>query len=410
MDEPSKKSVVIEDEDAKEALDDELKLNWKNLMCVNKERWDTARDYPISETEWQHETSTIFYMGKSEINGEETYFRVSDDYIPLEEESPVFDDSFLNDMGYNIEKPLTSVEENLLREAVTNRPFYQVKWILPVIIDGKKWWKGKRRNGSHTDPQDDSWLKKSFLKTFPDYYAKLHDDVWIDQYVDLPMGYVMNSHKPKEDTTIIPLLLKTNIKIKFRFGSKAYCAFGNMANAMSLFNDELAANFFFINRHQSVENLMKSMPKLKFNARKNQFFYAMDICRNKFGYVVRSLGPNYSKPWEDRDTDRNIVKYVEMQAGNNWHEHAVCIYNDVVYDGSFKYGLKLSEATFRYICDDDHVHLRCYSIEQSKKTKRILDKRADSKNDNDTIKESGKKRSDTMTHSDQRKKKKKKTK
>ena len=83
-------------------------------------------------------------------------------------------------MGYNTEYdiPLSSVDK--LQEIVRDAPNYVVTKIQPVLINGVKMWKGKRRNGSHTEPQPVAWIKDSFLPHFKWYFDELMDNQYLN--------------------------------------------------------------------------------------------------------------------------------------------------------------------------------------------------------------------------------------
>ena len=236
-----------------EPSDEDIKLNWKTLMLYSKITWSNGQP-PVSKHEIKNESQDYFYIGRSDIKGQKFYFIVSTNIIPHNQNSYIFSNKFLASMGYNTEYdiPLSSVEK--LQESVRDAHNYLITKIQPVLIKGLKMWKGKRRNGSHTEPQPVAWIKDSFLPHFKWYFDELMDDQYINEHRDVPSGKspvaMINDkeHISEEHSTLVPHEYQTNIDVPFCFDNNAYCVFGNMANAMIILGDEMASNFFL---HQS---------------------------------------------------------------------------------------------------------------------------------------------------------------
>ena len=163
----------------------------------------------------------------------------------------------------------------------------------------------------------------------------------------------------------------TNIDVGFCFDSDAFCAFGNMANAMHIMGDEKAARFFFSHRHKNMALLQDEYQDMKMKLSGNQFAGALQIVRSVFKYTIRNLGHEH-EPWKNINDDEGVIKYVEMQEEDNVFTHVVCIHNGLIYDGCFKKALKLSRESMLWLCNDKEFYMKCYSIEASPKLKRAL--------------------------------------
>ena len=356
--------------------DDEIKLNWTTLLCMNVNTWDSSKKPPISWSEINEDGRKIIYIGKSDIEGKSVPFIVSKHMIPTKPGGPIFDDDFIADMAFNIEYPIPKLAKDRLAEAVVDAPGYVISGIETSYVKGKKVWRGKYVNGTFTEPQDEKWIKRSFKKDFKWYYDMLkNDESKVGKVEKIPAGKASNELTCNMSSDIvehkfIPKHYQTSVSVQFYFDTKAVCAFGNMANAMHLFGDEIAARFFFENRLKSVGTIMKDYPNISSSVTGNLFMTAVILARHKFGYNLRMLGNH--EPWKNTQVDHGIIKMVEIHSANATVTHAVCIKNNLVYDGSYRNCLKLSKDCISWLCDDEHFFLKCYSLEPKKNLKRHL--------------------------------------
>ena len=352
--------------------DKDIKRNWKTLMHFSKRTWNQSSKPPIPQHEIDSESLEQFFVGRSDIKGKKIYFIVSSNIIPRDQKSFVFQDSFFARMAYNTEYDIPQYSIDKLNEAIRDAPNYVIVSIQPCIIDGVKMWKGKRKIGSHTEPQSLEWLKSSFLPKFKSFYEDCMDDGNIGKHLKLPSGKkTFDIADPTEQLKEIPPDILTDFSVPFTFGDDAYCAFGNMANAMHIFGDKKAARFFFSNRHKHMPLLQQEYPEVQMNLTGNQFLSALQIVRHMFKYSVKKLEYQHD-PCNDDTNDLNVVKYVEIERKDAVYSHVICIHNDFIVDGSLNKVLHLSKESLLWLCDNEEYYLKCYTIEPSKKVKRAL--------------------------------------
>ena len=358
--------------------DQDIKLNWKTLMLFSKQTWVKDRATPIPMKEIKNEKRQYFYIGRSDVKGQKIYFIVSNNIIPKDQNSHIFENKFFNIMRYNTEYDIPPYSVQRLQETVRDAHLYVIKWIQPTMINGIKMWKGKRRGGMHTDPQSHEWIKDSFFSNFRSFYDQCMDDNNLEKHLPVPAGKKSKpleledrEHANEDKTVSIPKTLVTAFDVPFCFDNDAYCAFGNMANATHVFGDTIATEFFFINRHKNMSFIEEEYPQLALSVNGNQFSCALQIAREIFKYNIRNLGTKH-EPWIVRTEDANIVKYIEIQGLSAMYTHVVCVNNNLIYDGTFRKCMKLSKDSFDWIAREETYLLKCYSIEPSKKLKRAI--------------------------------------
>ena len=347
-------------------------------MLFSKQTWIKGKPTPVPMKDIKKEKRQYFYIGRSDVNGEKIYFIVSNNIIPRDQNSHIFENKFFNIMRYNTEYDIPQYSVDKLQETVRDSHLYIIKWIQPTMINGTKMWKGKRRGGWHTDPQPHDWIKNSFLPNFRDFYEKCMDDSNIDKHLPIPAGKQNTpidledrEHANENDTLSIPENIVTAIDVPFCFDNDAYCAFGNMANATHVFRDELTTEFFFINRHKNMSFIEEEYPELSLSVNGNQFSCALKIVREIFKYKVKSLGAKH-EPWMEGNEDDNVVKYIEVQALSAMYTHVVCVYRNLIYDGTFRKCMTLSKESFDWIAREETYLLKCFSIEPCQKVKRAI--------------------------------------
>ena len=233
-------------------------------------------------------------------------------------------------------------------------------------------WKGKRKIGSHTDPQNLEWLKASFLPKFKPFYDECMDDNNLGKHLKLPSGKkTFDIADPMEEVSKIPSSILTEYSVPYTFGYDAYCAFGNMANAMHIYGDNKAARFFFSNRHKHMPLIQQEYPELQMNLTGNQFLSALQIARHMFSYTIKKLEYQHD-PCNDSTNESSVVKYVEIERSDAAYSHVVCIHNNFIVDGSLNKVLHLSKQSMLWLCNNEEYYLKCYTIVPSKKVKRAL--------------------------------------
>ena len=195
------------------------------------------------------------------------------------------------------------------------------------------------------------------------------------RFVALPSGQRDDSDNSDEETSNIPIEFRGRSNVEFTFGDRAYCAFGNMANALALLKHEEAALFFFRNRFKPLVDLLKEYTTLNIESGSpNEFMSALRIAREKFGYTTRFLGQNH-EPWLSVDEDKDVVKYIELQGVNNVVTHTICVFNNYIYDGSEKKTINLSKRSLKWLIKEEQFYIKCYSLEQSEGVKNMIRRR-----------------------------------
>ena len=340
-------------------------------MCFCKREWKTSKRYPFPKKLIDGDKRDFFYIGRSDIEGKKVYFRVDKAYIPNSADSHVFSNSFFQKMGYNKEYDITEDSKAELVQIVRYGIRSQIDFLRPTIINGKKMWKCKHKGGYFSAPQTYEWIKKNFdTEQFKDTFEMLMDDNNIDGRVPCPAGKPNDRDRRTDE---IPTKFRVNANVEYCFNGDAYCAFGNMANAMFLFNDYEAASFFFMNRCKKLSDLIQEYTSIPANeTRYNEFIIALRIAREKFGYTTRALAMNH-EPWKNVSIDQNVMKYVEIQGYGNAVLHVVCIYNGIIYDGAFGEQIYLSRESMEFIAGDENFLMKSYSLEPSTKRSKGLD-------------------------------------
>ena len=133
-----------------------------------------------------------------------------------------------------------------------------------------------------------------------------------------------------------------------------------------------------MNRYQKYSVLSELYLDTNTSSSINEFMLCLQIIRQRFGYTVRFLG-NDHKPWQHAEGDRGIVKIAQLQNHENFCTHVVCIVNNYIIDGSFRFFMKLSEAAMKWICNDLPFICSCYSIHMSNNRKEKIEGKVKSK-------------------------------
>ena len=355
--------------------DDDIKLNWETLMHFRKASWPKEKRWPVTKREINDDGRDELYIGMSKIENKKVYFIVSSEFIPRTSDSYLFPTSFFRKMSYNVEYEIPQASKDELVAIVQVAIKDRIKSIKPIMVDGVKKFRCKTHGGKTNEVYDQQWIDENFKELELDFYDKVMDDKFVDKkYVPLPSGMRDNDSGEENDKNWIPHNLRSDVCVQYTFGDAAYCAFANMANALYILKDELPADFFFRNRFRNMTDLLERYTTLNTNFQTpNEFMCALRIAREKFGYTTRFLGSKH-KPWHVDDLDLNVVKYVEIQGVSQVVSHVVCIYNQLIYDGTFQTCVKLSKKGLQFICNQKQFSTKCYSLEPSKKIQKKIAK------------------------------------
>ena len=211
-------------------------------------------------------------------------------------------------------------------------------------------------------------------KEFKDTYKKLVSDRLVGKKIPCPADKSDDEEENIQAITNIPAHFHARGKVKFCFGESAYCAFGNMANALHLLKDDKAASFFFMNRLKKTADLLERYSTLPVEQRNvNEFVAALRILRDKFDYTTKVLEMNH-QPWILYDDEKHLVKYMEFQAYESAVRHVICIFNGKIYDGVLGQPIKVSKDSMQWLSGDENFLMKTYVIEPSSKLKKKLDK------------------------------------
>ena len=144
-----------------------------------------------------------------------------------------------------------------------------------------------------------------------------------------------------------------------------------MANALALFQDDIAADFFFTNRAGDLDTLRQQFTKTKNKVPINMFHLARDIVRHEYNYVVKYA--KYQDLMVLAEEHENDVLYVQIHAVMSAFQHCVCIRNKIIYDGSIGKKIKCSEEAIQWLIKDEHYNFVAYIIEVTKKVQSRID-------------------------------------
>ena len=302
-------------------------------------------------------------------------------------------------IGFNKEIEIEESSKEKLRKVVQASRNNRLICIIPQEPkDGKKLWKLKYYSGRNAKYKDLSFIERNFKKSFPNIFKRLVNEDNIGEEIGVPAGsregklkesglppvqietgkFVDLSEDDVDDdedevmVEVIPKDYATEFNVQFQFGTKAFCAFGNMANALFECSDIDAAQWFFMNRYQDYSLLEELYVDSTNKSYLNEYFLCLQIVRQHFQYNVRFLG-NDHKPWDHQNTDQDVVKLVHLHKTDSFCTHVVCLYNNFIIDGSFRYFIKLSEESLKWICNNASFVATIYSIEQTPARKRKLE-------------------------------------
>ena len=385
--------------------DDEIKLNWQKLMCFNYDAWPKGKPVPSCLNYHNFDDNPIHYVGLSIINKKKVHFEVSTNIIPVDSTSYIFSDNFMKRIGFNREVNIEDSSKEKLLRVVNSAKNTRLLCIIPQAPkEGVQYWKLKFQSGRNPKYKDHAFIERNFKVRFPNTYKQLTDVNNINMEIEVPAGSrtgnlksdekvvdhmseensieISDDDEEDDDTEVvtetIPVEYNTAFSVEYQFGSKSFCAFGNMANALHECGDKDGATWFFMNRHQKYSVLSELYLDTNTSSSVNEFMLCLQILRQRFQYTVRFLGSDY-KPWENAEEDRGVVKIAQLQNTESFCTHVVCIVNNYIIDGSFRHFMKLSESAMKWICNDLPFVSSCYSLHMSNGRKHKIESKFKSK-------------------------------
>ena len=137
---------------------------------------------------------------------------------------------------------------------------------------------------------------------------------------------------------------------------------------MLLCDDEKAAQFFFLNRNEKIDDLRKTHTKIHPEANINSFHLAREIVRQKFKYIVKFVkGQDLIHLSKEM---KNEVLYVMLQPAEAIVTHVVCIHQNRIIDGTFHNQLKYNSECLRWLCSDSEYTFHGYTLQMSPRIER----------------------------------------
>ena len=240
-------------------------------MAFNAYRWDPRQPKPSCVKKIDTEVDKIHYVGRSEIKSKSVHFLVSDNIIPAEPPQYVFDESFLNNMELNKEIDIPGKSKERLEATVRRYLGKTINYIIPQgLINGKYVYYGKQQNGHMDKTITQEWIDSNFQDQFPNDYEDIMKPENIGKRFEVVSGAIgdhgtMDVSESDEEEDVgnkIPSRYISTKSVNYQFDNKNSCAFGNMANACFLLNDNKAAQFFYRNREGDMNKLREAHTKI----------------------------------------------------------------------------------------------------------------------------------------------------
>ena len=358
--------------------DKEIKTNWVTLMKYNPVTWDPSVTKPHCARNVKLAKKDFFYIGRSDIRNNQVYFFVSENMIPdMEEKQPIFTKKFLQNLPENEEMEIEETARMKLLRAVRLFNGMAIEAIIPQkTVNNVKTFHGLQNNGHWDKTIDHEWVEFNFKYRFPDFYKELMLKKNIGKECTIPSGAIEfeESDNDKEEDNVVPRKFRGEKEVCFKFENKACCAFGNMANALSLFGDEAASDFFFDNKDNNIQEMKAAYTKSGTEGRLNGFHLAREIVRQKFRYQVRYQ--KHSDLIELANENRTKLLYVQLHAVSCAFTHVIVILDNQIIDGTFPCTILLSSESVQWLIQDEHYNFIAYSVEMSMKIKKAIMKQA----------------------------------
>ena len=215
-------------------------------------------------------------------------------------------------LGFNKEVNIEDSSKEKLLRVVNSAKKTRLHSIIPQAPkEGIQQWKLKFYSGRNPLYKDHAFIERNFKLRFPITYQQLIDITNIDKPITPPAGSREGnlrdeetvSGSTNEELTIdysddeededdvevatepIPSEFRTSFSVEYQFGSKSFCAFGNMANALYQCGDKDGACWFFMNRHQKYSVLSELYLETNTISSVNEFMLCLQIIRQRFQYV-----------------------------------------------------------------------------------------------------------------------------
>ena len=355
--------------------DNELKENWTRLLLFNAHDWDPKKKKPKcvlhikvdpknkEETHW---------VGRSDIGRDKVYFLVSDNIIPKKKNSKgyVFDKKWLQEMVINREVDIPEDSFLRLQNVVNLMKKKCISYLIPqATVNGKKAFHGRQVNGGMDKTISQEWIDENFKEAFPIWYGGLMDESRVGERFYLPEGSLEFSDSEEDDEETEHSMARYMLKspVKFLFENKNSCAFGNMANALSVLNNDVAASFFFDNRHADMEQLRKEHTKIEFRAYISPFHLARELIRQKFKYSVKFL-KGHDLPQLAQEHKAEVL-YVCLEAAEAIVNHVICIHKAQIIDGTYPTRMQCNKESLRALCLNSDYTFHGYLIEETPSVK-----------------------------------------
>ena len=146
--------------------ENDLKLNWKTLMCFCKCEWNEEEAYPLPKAEIEKDDRDFYYIGRSDIDGKKVYLSVSEHIIPTDKDSHILPTSFFLTMQNNEEYEIPDYSKKELYEIVQYAIRTSIDYIIPRMVKGEKKWKLRYKDGQYSKYMTKEWVDEKFGNGF----------------------------------------------------------------------------------------------------------------------------------------------------------------------------------------------------------------------------------------------------
>lgn len=341
-------------------------------MKYNPVTWDPSISKPHCALNVKLAKKDYFYIGRSDIRNNQVYFFVSEFMIPdVDDKQPIFTKKFLQNLPENEEIEIEETARMKLLRAVRLFNGMAIEAIITQkTVNNVKQFHGLQRNGHWDETIDHEWVEFNFKHRFPNYYKTLMLKKSIGKKCTIPAGAIEFDENENENEEIneVPQKFRGGRDVCYTFENKACCAFGNMANALSLFGDETASDFFFDNKDNDIEQMRAAHTKSGTEVSFNEFHLAREIVRQKFRYQVRYL--KHTDLIELANENKSKLLYVQLHAVTSAFTHVIVILDNQIIDGTFSCTIRCSSESIQWLIQDEHYNFIAYSVEMSLKIKK----------------------------------------
>ena len=235
---------------------------------------------------------------------------------------------------------------------------------------GKRKFRGKQDNGHWDEDLDQEWIDFNFKDRFPTFYKDVMNKKNIGRSFSIPSGAIEVDDSESDINDDIPKEFRVVDSVKYKFENKASCAFGNMANALSFFGDDMASDFFYNHREKDLDEMKQKYTKTGTEGSINSFHLAREIVRQQFKYQMRFV--KHYDLMHVVEKYKNDVLYVQLHPVSSTFTHVVCIVKKQIVDGKFSTTITCTEKSIEWLLKDEHYNFIAYRIEITSKVRRIL--------------------------------------